>query len=110
MCNTGYQWCPLVEEDLAVLAPPKGLDQPLFTAYVSGILKQMPLLTEIDKLASAGLTDAKASEFLADRLSAESPRDHDQTWRVIKHWLVHFFPDTYRLEASQETLVKGRRL
>ena len=98
------------QEDLTVLAPPKGLDQSLFTAYVSGILKQMPLLTEIDKLASAGLTDAKASEFLADRLSAESPRDYDQIWRVIKDWLVHFLPDTYIREAGQETLVKGRRL
>ena len=39
------------------------------TAYVVGILKQMPRLTEMDQLASSGLTDTKAHEFLADRLS-----------------------------------------
>ncbi|MGQ4808304.1 hypothetical protein NKDENANG_01685 [Candidatus Entotheonellaceae bacterium PAL068K] len=53
------------QEDLAVLSPPQGLSEDLFTAYVAGILKQMPLLTEIDKLASTGLTNTKAHEFLA---------------------------------------------
>ncbi|MEW5424016.1 phospholipase D family protein [Amorphus sp. 3PC139-8] len=99
------------QEDLAALSPPQGLTQDLFTAYVAGILKQMPLLAEIDKLASAGLTDAKAHEFLADRLgSSDHDDDYDRVWRVIKQWLVHFFPEFYRLETGQEVLVKGREL
>ena len=99
------------QEDLAALSPPQGLTQDLFTAYVAGILKQMPLLAEIDKLASAGLTDAKAHAFLADRLGGtDLEDDFDGVWRVVKQWLVHFFPDTYRLETGQEVLVKGREL
>lgn len=99
------------QEDLTALSPPQGLTQDLFTAYVAGILKQMPLLAEIDKLASAGLTDAKAHEFLADRLgSSDHDDDYDRVWRVIKQWLVHFFPEFYRLETGQEVLVKGREL
>lgn len=99
------------QEDLAALSPPQGLTQDLFTAYVAGILKQMPLLTEIDKLAASGLTDTKAHEFLVDRLGGtDQEDDYDGVWRVVKHWLVHFFPDTYRLETGQEVLVKGREL
>lgn len=99
------------QEDLAALSPPQGLTQELFTAYVAGILKQMPLIVEIDRLASNGLTDTKAHEFLADSLgSAVSEEDYAQVWRVIKLWLVHFFPNSYRLETGQEVLVKGREL
>ncbi len=99
------------QEDLAVLSSPPGLTRDLFTAYVAGILKQMPLLTEIDKLAAVGLTDAKAHEFLADRLgSTDHEIEYGQVWRVVKQWLVHFFPETYRLETGQEVLVKGREL
>jgi len=99
------------KKDLAALSPPQGLPQDLFTAYVAGILKQMPLLAEIDNLAAAGLTDAKAHEFLAGRLgSADSEEDYAQVWRVVKLWLVHFFPNSYRVETGQEVLVKGREL
>ncbi len=56
------------QEGLAALSPPQGLTQDLFTAYVAGIMKLMPLLTEIDKLAAPGLTDTQAHEFLADNL------------------------------------------
>ena len=99
------------QEDLTSLSPPQGLTQDLFTAYVAGILKQMPLLTEIDNRASTGLTDTKAHKFLADRLgSTAQEEDYDQVWSVVKLWLVHFFPYSYRLETGQEVLVKGREL
>ena len=100
------------QEDLAALSPPQGLTEDLFTAYVAGILRQMPLLTEIDKLASTGLTDTKAQEFLSDHLSrsTEGISDHRQFWRIVKLWLLHFFPASYRLETGQEVLVKGRQI
>lgn len=99
------------QEDLAALSPPQGLTLELFMAYVVGILKQMPLLVEIDRLAKNGLTDTKAREFLADSFgSAVSEEDCGQAWRVVKLWLVHFFPDSYRLETGQEVLVKGKEL
>ena len=69
------------------------------------------LLAELEKLAAVGLTDTKAHEFLADSLGGGvAEEDHAQVWRVVKLWLVHFFPDSYRLETGQEVLVKGREL
>ena len=95
-------------QDIGVLSPPPGLTQALFEAYVSGILRQMPLLTEIDKLAESDLTDAKAYDFLSDLLAGEN--DNKQVWDIVKQWLVFFFPDSYRLEAREEVLVKGRQI
>lgn len=108
MVSSAYQ---AAQADLAALAPPQGLTENFFTAYVAGILRQMPFLVEMDKLAAMGLTDAKAHDFLADRLGETTEQiEPDQAWRVIKRWLVHFFPESYRLEAGQEVLVKGRQL
>ena len=94
--------------DIAALSLPPGLTQELFNAYMRGILKQMPLLIHIDKLASTGLTDTKAQEFFAGQMGDDS--DTKQLWRVVKEWLVFFFPDTYRLETAEQVLVKGRQL
>ena len=105
MVSSAYE---AAREDLAALSPPLGLTQNLFKAYVAGILRQMPLLTEIDNLAVAGLTDTKAYEFLADRLASEL--DYRQVWHVVKQWLVFFFSDSYMLETSQEVLIKGRQI
>jgi hypothetical protein len=98
------------KHDLAALAPPNGLTQPLFTMYVAGILRQMPLMAEIDCLAVAGLTDSQAHEFLSAILGIQPQHPIHQSWRVLKAWLTHFFPQTYRLETGQEILVKGKNL
>ena len=100
------------KDDLAALSTPQGLDEGLFTAYVAGILRQMPLLTEIDKRAAAGLPDTKAHEFLTDHLigGTGGVSNYSQRWHVIKRWLVHFFPDLYRLESGPEVLIKGREI
>ncbi|WP_407950137.1 phospholipase D family protein [Parvibaculum sp.] len=108
MVSSAYE---AARADLAALAPPQGLTENLFVAYLAGILRQMPILVEIDKLATTGLTDGGAHEFLADRLGETSEQvDPHQAWRVLKAWLVHFFPESYRLETGQEVLVKGREL
>lgn len=99
------------KEDLAALSPPQGLTQELFTSYVASILKQMPLFTDIDILAADGLTDRKARDVLADRLRGTGQEgDYGQAWRVVKQWLIYYFPESYRLETGQEVLVKGREL
>jgi len=100
------------QDDLTALLPPEGLTKDLFTAYVAGILRQMPLLTEIDELALTGLTDTKAQEFLSDHLSGGigGTNDYSQIWRIIKLWLIYFFPESYRVETGQEVLVKGREI
>jgi hypothetical protein len=98
------------QKDLKALSPPPGLTQPLFTAYVSGILRQMPLMIEIDTLASAGLTDAQAYDFLTTRFGNVDDFSAEQAWRVLKAWLIYFFPTTYRLETGQEVLIRGKEL
>ena len=100
------------QDDLAALSPPKGLTEELFTAYVAGILRQMPLLIEIDKLASTGLTDTKAHDFLSDQLRCQTggTKEYGRIWRIVKLWLIRFFPESYRLETDQEVLVKGREI
>lgn len=99
-------------DDLAALSPPRGLTKDLFTAYMAGILRQMPLLSEIERLALAGLTDTKAHEFLSDHLSGHTmdASEYHQIWRIVKLWLIFFFPESYRLETGQEVLVKGREI
>ena len=98
------------QKDLTALAPPHGLSQRLFEAYIAGILRQTPLMAEIDRLASSGLNDSQAHEFLLAKLEAGPDFSVQQTWRVLKAWFVHFFPQTYRLETGQEVLVKGQHL
>lgn len=98
------------QKDLKALSPPPGLTQPLFKAFVSGILRQMPLMIEIDTLASAGLTDAQAYDFLTARLNNDDDFSAEQAWRVLKAWLIYFFPTTYRLETGQEVLIRGKDL
>lgn len=98
------------QRDLGALRPPSGLTQQLFEAYVAGILRQMPLMAEIDRLALLGLTDSQALTFLTDHLHQPSDISHEQMWRVLKLWLMHFFPGSYRLETAQEVLVKGKEL
>lgn len=109
MVSSAYK---AAKDDLESLSPPPGLAEELFTAYVAGILRQMPLVTELDKLAVAGLTDTTAQEFLSDHLDGHSDdmSEYAQVWRIIKQWLTYFFPTAYRLETGQEVLVKGREL
>lgn len=100
------------QDDLAALSPPQGLNKDLFNAFVTGILRHMPLFIEIDQMTSTGLTDTKAQEFLANNLSdgITSVEEYGHIWRIVKLWLAHFFPELYRVETSQEVLVKGRKI
>ena len=98
------------ERDLIALAPPKGFSKELFEAYVTGILKQMPIVRRIDKLSSHGLSDSQAIAFLSENLDSDINYTHDKAWLVLKRWLTHFFPTEYRLETSQEVLIKGKKI
>jgi len=96
------------KDDLSVLSPPAGLTENLFRAYMSGILKQTPLFVELDKLASRGLTDKRALEYLSERLGNE--KQDEQLWYTVKEWIIYFFPNTYRLETIQEVLIRGSKI
>ena len=96
--------------DLEALQPPKGLSQSLFYAYISGIVKQMPLMLAIDELASNGLSDSEAHVFLENHLGEKTPYSPQETWGVLKTWLVHFLGSSYRVETREDVLVKGQRI
>ena len=98
------------EQDLIALAPPKGLSRDLFEMYITSILKRMPIVRDIDKLSSNGLNDSQARVFLTDTLGTDILYTHDEVWRIIKCWLIHFFPSDYRLETAQEALIKGKKI
>ena len=99
-------------DDLAALSPPQGLTKDLFIAYVAGILRQMPFFTEIDKLASAGLTDAKAQEFLSNHLDDRDREmnEYVRVWGIVKQWIIYFLQESYMLETYQDILVKGKEI
>ncbi len=94
--------------DLSSLAVPAGLPKRLFETYITGILKYMPMITEIDALSERALSDNEAYRLLRDRLGENAPYPPEQMWRIFKAWLTYFFPEEYRLEVKQEVLVKGR--
>lgn len=104
MVTSAYE---AAQKDLVALSPPPDLIQPLFNKYVAGILRQMPLITEIDHLAQHGITDKQARDFLIENIGDKMDYPPEDTWRVLKDWLVHFFPETYIREAGQEILTKG---
>ena len=93
--------------DLSSLAVPPGLPRKLFEAYVTGILKYMPIVMEIDNLAARALPDSDAYRLIVDRLGDKAPYPAEEMWRIFKAWLTYFFPEEYRLEVKQEVLVKG---
>lgn len=96
--------------DLSALAPPRGIkSQTLFEAFIAGILRQMPLIYEVDHLSKNGLTDREAQAILCENLQCEIDQT-EQIWRLLKTWLVYFFPETYRLESSQDVLIKGKEI
>ena len=96
--------------DISALAVPPGLPKKLFDAYVTGILKYMPMVIEIDSLAARALPDSDACRLIVDRLGDKAPYPAEEMWRVFKAWLTYFFPEEYRLEVKQEILVKGRHI
>ncbi len=106
------------QKDLTILDIPHGLSFASFNGYIHAILGQMPFMAEIDKLAHTpeGLTEALAHSLVSKIVTLDSRIDYSEVdlaskvqnkWHIIKSWITHFFPRQYRLESTQETLVKG---
>lgn len=97
--------------DLVTLSPPAGLPRITFDLYVSAILKQMPLVMDIDRRTAAGLTDDEAAAVIAEAVSAdELPYHPIFMWEVLKSWLSYFFPGTYRRTSQGEVFIRGREI
>ena len=97
-------------QDLEALGPPRGLSKALFEAYVTTIMKRMPLIVEIDDRAIHGLTDTGAHEFLTDYLGDELPYSPQETWGIIKAWLTHFMQSSYIVQSKEDILMKAQRI
>ncbi len=99
------------KRDLGALSPPEGLSRSLFYAYLSVVLRQTPLIRELDSLAQKGISDNEAKALLAEYCGDSIEKlEYDETWRIVKDWLVHFFPSSFRIETDQEILIKGREI
>ena len=98
--------------DLVALSPPENLSHENFMQYMAGMLLKMPLVEEIDQLASAGLSDARAHDLLAEKLPPEHPMSADiaAAWEILKEWLTLFASHEYLTETSEQILFKGRHL
>ena len=96
--------------DLEALEIPRGLSHDHFELYVASVLRQMPLVAEIDRLAQRGLRDSDAEALLQNRGALAPDASPSSAWRITKEWLMHFFPRDYRLQVGQEVLVRGREI
>lgn len=97
------------KDDLEVLAIPPGLNEVGFREALTTIFRSSQVVQEIEQLANSGLTDAAAHtllQSLCDISEKESPR----RWQLVKGWLSDLYPGEYRIEASQEVLIRGRTL
>lgn len=98
--------------DLEVLRPPPDLNREAFTAYVTALLEQHPVIRLLDNFVviprSPGEIHAllQANSVLAEGMTAE------EAWDSLKLWLLTFFPDRYRAKPPQgtELFVRGAQL
>ena len=96
--------------DLNALQVPEGLGEDMFKAYISSILKGMPMIQEIQSLASKTLTDAQAQDFLKTKFHESTQSETERMWNVLKAWFICFLSDDYRIEPVEMALVKGRNI
>lgn len=96
--------------DLNALQVPSGLSESLFEVYISSIFKGMPVIREIQFLASEGLTDAQAQDFLKTKFHESTQSETERMWNVLKAWFICFLSDDYRIEPVEMALVKGRSI
>lgn len=94
------------KKDLDILNIPPGLNQTEFEKFVAAILDQMPLVNEIDRNSEFGISDDAAKSLLSKK--ATLLHSVDNHWKILKKWLIHFFPNRYRVRTEEEELVRGR--
>lgn len=92
--------------DLSILNMPQGLDLNSFEKFVASTLDQMPLINRIDRKSISGISDQEAETILTQR--ANLVHSSEVHWRIVKSWLIHFFPERYRRRTETEVLVRSR--
>jgi hypothetical protein len=98
------------QRDLRTLGPPKGYSEEQFLEYVADRLQQLEVVQKVVSASSSGVSDSQAAELIADYIDVSSMIGPTDAWRILKQWMMHFFPEQYRIEVSQEVLVKSRTI
>jgi hypothetical protein len=100
------------QRDLSVLKPPAFLDRKSFTAYVTALLEQHPVIRRLDEFVSTPRRTDEIQDFLKDQVVISDGTTAADTWDALKLWLLAFFPDRYRAKPPQgtELFVRGARL
>lgn len=98
------------QRDLRTLGPPKGYSEEQFLEYVADRLQQLEVVQKVVSASSSGVSDSQAAELIADYIDVSSMIGPTDAWRILKQWMMHFFPEQYRIEVSQEVLIKSRTI
>ena len=77
--------------------------------HVAACIKAMSLVAEIDSRASAGIADTDAVALIRDAVE-DSEIAAEDAWSVLKDWIVHFLPNSYRRAAQGEVFLRGREI
>lgn len=94
------------KKDLDILNIPPGLNHTEFRKFVAANLDQMPLINEIDRKSESGISDEAAKSILLKK--ATLLHSVDNHWKILKKWLIYFFPGRYRVRTEEEELIRGR--
>lgn len=93
--------------DLAALGLPPGLDQIGFEKAIQTSFRKTQIFQQLDELSQQGLSDLAGYKVLIEDFGV-SPGDVERRWQLPKNWLSSLYPNEFRVEASQEVLLKGK--
>lgn len=99
--------------DLSSLAIIPGLSEDDFRRYIVAILDQTPVVQEISSLSRNSAITAETATAVVGKVMEEIPSpfyDAETYWLALKKWLLHFFPDRYRVRAAVEVFEQAREL
>lgn len=96
--------------DLVTLGPPSGFTEASFKAFVGKRLKNLDVIGKVNAASELGLTDAQAALMLFDYIDPSFEIDPGDVWKILKRWMMYFYPEDFRVEVGQEVLVKSRQI
>jgi len=99
------------KSDLAMLGIKPGLSFQQFRSYVSIVLGEISIIKNIDASSRDGLTDDDAIKIINDTINdSDSPYSATDLWEVFQEWLIFFFPNRYKRQASSEIFTIDRTI
>lgn len=98
--------------DLEVLSPPTNLNREAFTAYVTALLEQHPVIRLLDEFVVTPRSSVEIHALLEANGVLPEDMTAEEAWDSLKLWLLTYFPDRYRAKPPQENelFVRGALL